>query len=54
LGGLVRDIRAIISHGGDIEKAVATAGQAERANWVLFDDYNGRNVTGAFKELEWE
>lgn len=54
LGGLVRDIRAIISHGGDIEKAVATAGQAERANWALFDDYNGRNVTSAFKELEWE
>ncbi len=54
LGGLVRDIRAIISHGGDIEQAVATAGQAERGRWALFDDYNGRNVTGAFKELEWE
>lgn len=54
LGGLVRDIRAIISHGGDIETAVATVGGAERANWALFDDYNGRNVTGAFKELEWE
>ena len=54
LGGLVRDIRAIISHGGDIDKAVATVGQGERANWALFDDYNGRNVTGAFKELEWE
>jgi len=54
LGGLVRDIRAIISHGGDIEQAVATVGLAERDRWVLFDDYNGRNVTSAFKELEWE
>lgn len=54
LGGLVRDIRAIISHGGDIEQAVATVGLVERDNWVLFDDYNGRNVTSAFKELEWE
>lgn len=54
LGGLVRDIRAIISHGGDIEQAVATVGLAERKRWVLFDDYNGRNVTSAFKELEWE
>ncbi len=54
LGGLVRDIRAIISHGGDIEQAVATVGQAERGRWALFDDYNGRNVTSAFKELEWE
>ncbi len=54
LGGIVRDIRAIIARGGDIEQAVATVGPAERDQWLLFDDYNGRNVTGAFKELEWE
>ena len=54
LGGLVRDIRASIAHGGDIEQAVASVGQAERDRWVLFDEYNGRNVTSAFKELEWE
>ena len=54
LGGLVRDIRACIAHGGDIEQAVASVGQAERDRWVLFDEYNGRNVTSAFKELEWE
>ncbi len=54
LGGIVRDIRAMIRRGGDIETAVATVGQSERSNWLLFDDYNGRNVTIAFKELEWE
>lgn len=54
LSGIVRDIRAIIRRGGDIETAVATVGQSERSNWLLFDDYNGRNVTTAFKELEWE
>ena len=54
LGGLMRDIRAIIARGGDIESAVVSVGQEERANWALFDDYNGRNVTAAFKELEWE
>lgn len=54
LGGLVRDIRAIISRGGEIEQAVATVGLSERGEWALFDDYNGRNVTSAFKELEWE
>jgi quinoprotein relay system zinc metallohydrolase 2 len=54
LGGLVRDIRAIIARGGDIEAAVATVGLEERGRWALFDDYNGRNVTAAFKELEWE
>ncbi len=54
LGGLVRDIRAILARGGGIEQAVAGVGIAERDRWLLFDDYNGRNVTGAFKELEWE
>jgi len=54
LGGLMRDIRAIIARGGDIESAVVSVGQEERSNWALFDDYNGRNVTAAFKELEWE
>lgn len=54
LGGVVRDIRAMIRKGSDIETAVATVGQSERSNWLLFDDYNGRNVTIAFKELEWE
>ena len=54
LSGIVRDIRGMIRRGGDIETAVATVGQSERANWLLFDDYNGRNVTAAFKELEWE
>ncbi len=54
LSGLVREIRTIIARGGDIETAVARVGQSERDNWLLFDDYNGRNVTTAFKELEWE
>jgi len=54
LGGIVRDIRAIIAGGGDIEQAVETVGSAEHDRWLLFDDYNGRNVTSAFKELEWE
>ena len=54
LGGLVRDIRAIIARGGDIEDAIAMVGLGERDGWLLFDDYNGRNVTAAYKELEWE
>lgn len=54
LSTVVREVRAIIARGGDIETAVATVGQSERGRWALFDDYNGRNVTTAFKELEWE
>lgn len=37
-----------------IETAIATIGRSERDKWALFDTYHGRNVTQAFKELEWE
>jgi quinoprotein relay system zinc metallohydrolase 2 len=51
---LVREIRAMIAKGEDIDAAVETVGLSERDRWRLFDDYNGHNVTVAFKELEWE
>lgn len=47
-------VRAEIKKDGSIETAIKTVGQSERANWLLFDNYNGRNVTVAYKELEWE
>jgi quinoprotein relay system zinc metallohydrolase 2 len=51
---IARDVRAMIKDGETLEKAVAIAGQSERANWQLFDEHNGMNVTAAFTELEWE
>jgi hypothetical protein len=33
---------------------VKTAGRSEAGKWALFDDYNGRNATTAYAELEWE
>lgn len=54
LGTLAREIRVIIARGGDITEAVGSVGRSERERWLLFDDYNGHNVTAAFKELEWE
>ena len=54
LGTLLRETREAIAKGKDIEAAVSTVGQGERSRWKLFDDYNGHNVTQAFKELEWE
>ncbi|MCJ2037002.1 quinoprotein relay system zinc metallohydrolase 2 [Methylobacterium sp. J-068] len=48
------ETRRAIAADMPIEKAVRTVGQAERDRWVLFETYNGRNVTQAFKELEWE
>jgi len=48
------ETRKAISDGMGIEEAVETVAQSERDRWALFDDYNGRNVTQAYKELEWE
>ena len=54
LGLLLRETREDIAAGKDIDAAVSTVAQSERSRWKLFDDYNGHNVTQAFKELEWE
>jgi quinoprotein relay system zinc metallohydrolase 2 len=54
LGLLDTEIRAFLARSGDIEEAAATICQSERGRWKLYDEYNGHNVTVAFKELEWE
>jgi quinoprotein relay system zinc metallohydrolase 2 len=51
---LREETRKAIADGTPIEEAVDTVAESERGNWALFDDYNGRNVTQAYKELEWE
>lgn len=51
---LAADVRAIIAKGGQLSEAARTAGQSESGNWELFDDFNARNATAAFAELEWE
>lgn len=51
---LARDIRKSIADGVPMAEAVKTAAQSERPNWRLFDEYNQRNATAAFAELEWE
>lgn len=51
---LARDIRKAIAEGRPLAETVKTAGQSERHNWSLFDDYNERNATAAYAELEWE
>ncbi|MBP7000808.1 quinoprotein relay system zinc metallohydrolase 2 [Amaricoccus sp.] len=48
------DVRRAISEGRSIPETVEVAAMSERGDWALFDDYNGRNVTQAYKELEWE
>jgi len=51
---LLRETRTAVKRGLEISDAVATVGQSERGKWKLFDDYQGHNVTQAFKEVEWE
>jgi quinoprotein relay system zinc metallohydrolase 2 len=54
LSMLEREVSQAIAQGVDIDQAAKTVGLSERDHWKLFDDYNGHNVTRAYKELEWD
>lgn len=51
---LASDVRALVARGEPITVAADTAAASERSRWQLFDDYNARNATTAFSEIEWE
>ena len=51
---LASDVRGLIARGEPITVAAGTAAASERPRWQLFDDYNARNATTAFSEIEWE
>lgn len=51
---LAADVRALIARGEPITAAAEKAATSERTRWQLFDDYNARNATAAFSEIEWE
>ncbi len=48
------DVRASVTRGEPIAEAARSAAASERSRWELFDDYNARNATAAFSEIEWE
>jgi len=54
LDTLAADIKATVAKGATIKSAADTAAASERPQWQLFDDYNARNATAAFSEIEWE
>jgi quinoprotein relay system zinc metallohydrolase 2 len=54
LEALASDVRAFVARGEPITVAADTAAASERPRWQLFDDYNARNATTAFSEIEWE
>jgi len=51
---LAADVRGLIAGGKPITVAADNAAASERSRWALFDDYNARNATAAFSEIEWE
>jgi glyoxylase-like metal-dependent hydrolase (beta-lactamase superfamily II) len=51
---LADDTRRLVAAGIPVARAIPKIGQSERGHWALFDDYNPRNATAAFSELEWE
>jgi quinoprotein relay system zinc metallohydrolase 2 len=50
---LAADVRGLVARGAPIA-AAGTAAGSERSRWELFDDYNTRNATAAFSEIDWE
>jgi quinoprotein relay system zinc metallohydrolase 2 len=54
LDTLAADVRAFVTRGAPITVAADKAASSERTRWQLFDDYNARNATTAFSEIEWE
>ena len=50
---LASDVRGLVARGEPIAAARTAAG-SERSRWELFDDFNTRNATAAFSEIEWE
>jgi glyoxylase-like metal-dependent hydrolase (beta-lactamase superfamily II) len=51
---LASDVRAFVARGESISAAADKAAASERSRWQLFDNYNARNATAAFSEVEWE
>ncbi|TCZ64904.1 quinoprotein relay system zinc metallohydrolase 2 [Roseicella aquatilis] len=54
LDALERETRAAIATGIGLAEAPARVATAEAAGWRLAEAYHGRNVTAAYRELEWE
>lgn len=51
---VLTETRAALAARRSLDQAVATVARSERGHWLLFDDYNDRNVATAYTELEWE
>lgn len=48
------DIRRMIAEGKTMREASVAAGLGEADRWILFEEFNVRNATAAYQEMEWE
>ncbi|MEM7191218.1 MAG: MBL fold metallo-hydrolase, partial [Pseudomonadota bacterium] len=51
---LAADLRKAIADGMPMIEAITRMALSERAKWLLFDEFNPRNASTAYQELEWE
>ncbi|EEW23882.1 quinoprotein relay system zinc metallohydrolase 2 [Rhodobacter ferrooxidans] len=51
---LETDSRAALDQGLGLAAATALIGQSEASHWRLFEQYNRRNATVAYTEMEWD
>jgi quinoprotein relay system zinc metallohydrolase 2 len=58
LSEIVTATRQALKQNRNLQQAVEAVDtqlrQTEQSKWQLFDDYDGRNITAAYTELEWE
>lgn len=54
LRGLLAETRQALLEGWFVDEAMRRVGAAEQPNWQLFEHNHERNVSRAYKELEWE
>jgi quinoprotein relay system zinc metallohydrolase 2 len=54
LKDLAGELQEMIAAGEGMREAAESAGRSLRDGWVLFDEFNARNATTGYAELEWE
>jgi len=54
LSAIAKETREAINQGESLGMAITHVGESQRENWELFDEFNARNATAAYTELEWE
>jgi hypothetical protein len=51
---MVAEVRAALDRGDSLMEAGGALGAGLRGEWELFDEFNARNATAIYTELEWE